>query len=467
MSVINDPVLGVMYLTESPVTEGEIDEKIQNIRTILENSPELYEFSSIAKRIVTFAKNSGDERAVQLMREVLQKHCVEEEEAIFKIKIPGFVPESEKQFLKNSLSNDCAQIEGQTLTFNEKNLRRLEKIPFWKEVQDNGVKELVIHTNKGETITYEGKILELLIERKPLLESLVKSYDLLFDDGKLTLTQAKLLLCGNHFEGLFRSGMTETRGEEIDLRESPVNFYSFMKILQALEFGEDFEDLEECFKAARSYLLFQFREFPEGCFGPVEWEKNFGLIIRNPPPVPNALIQKWNNSCPFEEDKKVSETHALFLVPRGISLRKMNKLAAHPNVSDKSSYPYLYTTKEPFLEKEIPIYDEEIEESYWVLMKKEPSQMTVEESQELVYCSRRVSHYELPSVLEVILGVVLPYVLSGEVIFREHTRCKEGPGYLAGFQYDDIGVKYVSLQYDDNWADPHKYIAPVYKPIIN
>jgi len=172
------------------------------------------------------------------------------------------------------------------------------------------------------------------------------------------------------------------------------------------------------------------RELPEGAFGPAEWEKYFKFAVDDAPPVPEEFLESWEQPCPFfkEENKNVSETQALFLVPKGLSINKMGELAKNPAQGHKveNGYDFLWDKiKDQY-------GDEEVQESYWVLMTKNviPDSRRKTRDAQLAMASS-AEGYEAPSLLEAIICNYVEHVRSGERLFSKNpwtfTCCREAP----------------------------------------
>ena len=103
-------------------------------------------------------------------------------------------------------------------------------------------------------------------------------------------------------------------------------------------------------------------------FGKEQWERYIGDVGSVPPPPANieAILA---NPCPFWPNRRVEETHALFLIPKTVdgkplTLRLLGKLVQHPKQGPASKY------REFWDQAMLEHGDTSIEAAYWVLITR-------------------------------------------------------------------------------------------------
>lgn len=187
----------------------------------------------------------------------------------------------------------------------------------------------------------------------------------------------------------------------------------------------------------------RIKELRQFAFGKDKWLKHFGEI-GEVPPLPADIYQTLNGGCPFEQGKKVKETHMLVLVPKtvtlkedmsiSLSLKSLGELVKAPKVGNKTGYSGLYAGEHA----EIPV-----EKSHWTLMTKTiifSTRNKAYDSQE--NWVKAQGPYQVPHAIDAAVSILMTYVNTGERLFGHasytgynYTRCQE----MVGNNYITIG----------------------------
>lgn len=82
------------------------------------------------------------------------------------------------------------------------------------------------------------------------------------------------------------------------------------------------------------------QKYPEGCFGPKEWELFYGEV-GEVCPLPDDIDKILNEACPYWPGKKVSETHMLTFIPSSVNgevfnIKKLGELVKNPLTGNPS-----------------------------------------------------------------------------------------------------------------------------------
>jgi len=171
---------------------------------------------------------------------------------------------------------------------------------------------------------------------------------------------------------------------------------------------------------------------PNMAFGKKKWAQYFGDIGAEPP-LPRDIDMILNRPCPFFQGQKIKESHQLVLIPKTIDGRPLT-LASFGSLvgTPKQGNPIMYKN---FNEAVFNQYgDLSVDQSHWVLITKEQIPKSInnrkmgEESLKSAF-RRTEINYELPSVLDATISILVEYVSIGESALsdksRLHRRCKE------------------------------------------
>ncbi|MCP5507345.1 MAG: hypothetical protein H7A37_03465 [Chlamydiales bacterium] len=424
---------------------GNVVEKVQKISEILKKNPELYEDSEIVGRVLTLTEKCKDREVQKFRNELIFASCCKVDDGIAQIKFHDILSDCEKARIIRSWPSNLGRydVDKGTLTFTEKGLENLDEEILWGFIEKREIKKLVILTENRGSIAYEERVIQQLIKKKPEAGSLTKRITLKFSGGEeLVETKAKLLLCGEFFEGVLGHAMREVQENAINLTESDVTLNGFYGILQMVEVGEKDPDvLEDLYKLACDFLQFSKKSLPEGAFGPAKWIKHYGeeklkeleIDLSDSPPVPRELLEELDKPSPYFDGKKVSETTKLFFVPKGLTLNNMGELAKSPIEGNKVEEGYSY-----ILDRIKQLHgDITVQESYWALMTTDviPGNREKSREEQLVLASR-VEGYDAPTLLQAAVCNFVEYVGSGKRLFGDepwtYTCCKEEP--IAGWK---------------------------------
>ncbi len=198
---------------------------------------------------------------------------------------------------------------------------------------------------------------------------------------------------------------------------------------------------------------------PSIAFGAEKWAEYFGDVGVEPP-LPKDIDIILNSPCPYWNGKRVKETHMLVLIPkivngRFLTLNTLQELVQKPKHGNATHLIY----SRRFVQKELG--DQSISKSYWALIIKDvlPNSRTKSYSD---FFGRGVStqqallkrHYAVPGTLEMVTGILVHYVQSGEKLYSDRpktfTRCKEkveGYGLVVGL-FGDSGLR-VHINHSD------------------
>ena len=250
-------------------------------------------------------------------------------------------------------------------------------------------------------------------------------------------------MCGAYFESRLNRWMEKTEINEVHLSNiewfNDKNIYklevsseTFQVLLNEVKTGEC--DLEEdVYKILCDYFQYsKWRSYPEGAFGPKEYEYYYGVKIEDVPPVPTELLKVYNGPCPFNERKPASQTHMLYLVPGDWDLNTVAEKAKNPQQGHATEQGFRY-----FHSKIKEKYGEEKPgKSYWILKTKEnlPSSYSLKSYYEYMEKAKEYG-YEAPSLLEEAIGEVVWYVVKEEMLMSTHetegydiyTVCRDKP----------------------------------------
>lgn len=445
ISPVSARVQGRIRLT----TEEQVDltvQKVKAVQEILGKNPQLKADPEIFGRMMALTEKSRDKDIRNFRRELVISNC-------FASTKGGIVKIAKNNLISNNEINSIIQetkqhrgvlIDG-NLSISKRVLEKLEieggKDEFWNQIKEQNPKKLIIQSDSvnGEPIVYEEFTLNKLVEKKPSLLDLIDEYVLVFSSGEpLTETKAKLLLCGDFFDGILRSGMRETEEKTIDLPE--VSLTGFSGILSMVETGklDDGVDNGE-YESAIDRLLFKRQSIniapKEGVYGKDDWEKHWG-VIGDVPPLPKEAFEP----SPINKDKQMIDDFVfLWMAPEvdGVKLdvNSIEKIATSEKFGEnKLKYDYCYDKIRTDEKVNKPI-----KEGYWFAMLKMPNDfaektrnMKFEDQKE--YIEKTLGkEYGFPTTREAILYCMMPRARSGAFVLGRgdpwtYTRCEEEVG---------------------------------------
>ncbi|KAJ6249804.1 wdsam1 protein [Anaeramoeba flamelloides] len=171
-------------------------------------------------------------------------------------------------------------------------------------------------------------------------------------------------------------------------------------------------------------------------FGTKEYEEIFSQKIEKillPNNIENILL----NKCPFNENKKVYQTHFLFLLREGYNYNKLIKIINDNNY--KSKYKYNQKLSELPFE-----YDQEFKISKWILLHKEGIPFNSDILNEIFSNRDRfiLENYNLSTSLEIQTAKMLFYLKFGNQDifsnFDSNYLCKSISNYTIKFLNNEI-----------------------------
>jgi hypothetical protein len=422
------------------------DQKLKAVQEILRENPHLEVDPEIFGRLLKLTENSRNKDIRNFRRELVISNC-------FASTKGGIVKIAKNNLISNSEMNSIIQetkqhrgvlIDG-NLSISKRVLEELEKEDgtdkFWDQIKEQKPKKLIIHSDSenGEPIVYEEFTLNKLVEKKQSLQDLTDEYVLAFSTGEpLTETKAKLLLCGDFFDGIFRSGMTEVKEKTIHL--SGVSLNGFSGILSMVETGKLDVGVEKGdYEVAMDHLLFNRQPInmapKEGVYGKDDWEKHWGKI-GEVPPLPKEAFEP----SPINKDKQMIDDFVFhWMAPEvdGIKLdvNSIEKIATSEKFGenklkyDELSYGEIRTDAK---------VNQPIKEGYWFAMLKMPNDFaektrSMKFEDQKVYIEKTLGkEYGFPTTREAILYCMMPRARSGAFVLGRdpwtYTRCEEVVG---------------------------------------
>jgi hypothetical protein len=166
---------------------------------------------------------------------------------------------------------------------------------------------------------------------------------------------------------------------------------------------------------------------PVLAFGQEEWTRYFG-DVGEVPPLPENIAQILDISCSLWENKKVSDTHLLTLIPaqvnsRPFSLDLLGELIKDArNGAHKTGYQCYDEQVKAQIGKQSP------NSSYWVLMTRDvlPKSRSLDATQQETFVEDHARKtglsYELPTALEAATTILMHYTCTGEYLFKENPK---------------------------------------------
>ena len=151
-------------------------------------------------------------------------------------------------------------------------------------------------------------------------------------------------------------------------------------------------------------------------FGKTEWKNHFNINV-DAPRISEEIQLALEKPCPFWANKKIKETHILFLVPQDISLDTF--LTPPFFNSNPSMIKYSLSGL-----KIAPDY----KHPYWALMTKKTIPNSSSNTFENQKAIAKQYGYEIPKTIEAIACILSAKLLGNISIFcntGEQTRCEE------------------------------------------
>jgi hypothetical protein len=223
----------------------------------------------------------------------------------------------------------------------------------------------------------------------------------------------------------------------MSLIQDPVNCFPPEIIHEIFSYLEP-EDLGRCGRVSerwqivakdeRLWNLFDLSKlFPSTVFLDKDWKTYFGLAVQAPWLNNRLIIPILKSSCPFFKGKRVWETHTLLLMPKGLSVNKLEKLAQAPQLGNGTQYEYFNEQlQNQFGEKNVDV-------SNYVLI----TNAVLEQSMSMSFSEQKAllqahCNYEVPDLLVAATLNIVKYVSSNEAKTRlfgsdpvTYTRVKE------------------------------------------
>ena len=265
---------------------ASLSDKIQEISSFLAKHPELKEDLELVGRLLEVTSKSRGRTVQKFRKELILDSCCKIENKIMTVIFHDFIPDREKAMIMHSCPSNLGRFNAQkkTLTFTKEAIEQVDDDQFWEFIESQGVKKLVV-----DQATYEGNVLQRLIQKKPGVQAFTETYTIKFADEKELLgeVKAKLLLLGDFFEGMLKHNLKKAQEKVIDLAPLGVTLNQFDGILQEVETGKSDPRVPD---ELRSY--FNPEVFPQGVIGPACCEKVLGREITDVPPIPKGYIEK-------------------------------------------------------------------------------------------------------------------------------------------------------------------------------
>jgi hypothetical protein len=441
---IMNPILNSQ---DSPRSDQELISRIGGVSQILQEHPELKNDREVYGSLLSATKNSADKKIIQFRRSLIVGHCL-------------------------PIDNKTEK-----LTITEDELNQLTTDELWTYIEKQCIKSLVISLGEGKSVIYDKGFLKRLLQNKPQIEDLIEMHSLQFENGSMPIPKAKLRLCGEYFENAFDSKMRENTNKVFPFVN--ISRETFEEILHAIETEEyDFSKSSEEFKVTAEYFQFYVEfEFSEKIFAKEVLEKHLGNVGEVPLP-PKELLEAIEAPCPFSKDEKLKtkDTHIITWVPQKVGNNKLspNRLDAFFN-ADKSGANKIGFDRS-LTGFPNGVGDQEAEGGYWLMMLKKPLEATKNMKNEVAerHVQQNYKNYDIPTVKDAMLCVLLNYVCSGEkkerILAREnplrYTWCKENGIYGSRTVWHMIvgalASSGLSVRYYDG-ADGYVGVCPVRK----
>jgi hypothetical protein len=213
---------------------------------------------------------------------------------------------------------------------------------------------------------------------------------------------------------------------------------AYKEILHAIETEEyDFSKYSEEFNVTAEYFQFYAEfEFPEEIFGKEVLEKHLGDVGEVPLP-PKELLEAMEAPCPFSKDAnlKAKDTHIITWVPPKVGNDKLSPIRLEAIINSDKSGPNKIGFDRDMTYFPEGVADQEAEGGYWLMMLKKPPEATKYMKYEVAerHVQQNYKNYDIPTVKDAMLCILLNYVCSGEkkerILAREdplkYTWCKE------------------------------------------
>jgi hypothetical protein len=402
----------VLNSQDSPRSDQELISRIGGVSQILQEHPELKNDREVYGSLLSATENSADKKIIQFRRGLIVDHCL-------------------------PIDNKTGK-----LTITEDELNQLTTDELWTYLEKQCI-SLVISLGEGKSVIYDKGFLKRLLQNKPQIEDLTEMHTLQFENGSMPIPKAKLRLCGEYFENAFDSKMRENTNKVFPFLN--MSREAFEEILHAIETEEyDFSKSSEEFKATAEYFQFYAEfEFSEKICAKEVLEKHLGNVGEVPLP-PKELLEAMETPCPFSKDEKLKtkDTHIITWVPQKVGNNKLspNRLEALFNSEKLGANKIGFDRNFTYFPEGVA--DQESEGGYWLMMLKKPVEDTKNMKYEVAqrHVLQNYKNYDIPTVKDAMLCVLLNYVCSGEkkerILAKEnplrYTWCKENGKYGDG-----------------------------------
>ncbi len=216
------------------------------------------------------------------------------------------------------------------------------------------------------------------------------------------------------------------RGEKPSIREITARLLAAAAEAQADRGGVGIDA-----KAPRSgVILREHKKLKEAMgsyyFGPEDWQTLLGVKGVELPDIPSGLtLDLLERPDEFEPTKTIAETHALVVIPRGMSLLSLAEkaTASWTDTSAELFFNFDEWNGQAFAGKESP-------EDTLVLIRRDflPGSQNMTDAEQLRYSSTdpRCSPYETASMLDLQAMLFLNFLKNKERLFElEFGRCEE------------------------------------------
>ncbi len=164
-------------------------------------------------------------------------------------------------------------------------------------------------------------------------------------------------------------------------------------------------------------------------FGPEDWEKLLGVKGVELPDIPSGLtLDLLERPDEFEPTKTIAETHALVVIPRGMSLLSLGEKVTAVTLARKVKA--LWTVSLAEIWKTQPLARKESSEDTLVLIRRDflpgSQDKTDEEQEAYLATDPRCSPYETASMLYLQAMLFLNFLKNKErLFFCKYGRCEE------------------------------------------
>lgn len=238
---------------------------------------------------------------------------------------------------------------------------------------------------------------------------------------------------------IFSNVIREDRFEEIFCDEIKMRIFIFLP----------YEQLKKCRWVCKHwwsfttdpYFLKKYIEAKKE-FGKEKWEKYFKVVIENNVPlIPSTLIVAMEEGCPFNQGKKVNETHNLVYKPKqingeSITTKTFKQLITNRN--GKKGFNFLSSTSKKNINNK-----PDDKKGEWLLITKKPipgsfNKIYKEQQELLEKFNTPKAKYVIPSAVEQIVSFITQEKDTGMVPFEKISVSTEDA--LISFSSDGLNV---------------------------